>query len=144
MTVIRPYASDDYNEWRRMRSQLWPDQTEADMAAWLARTDAAVYVAVGAPGALCGFIEVGERSCADGCDTSPVAYVEGWYIDAGSRRQRIGARLIEAAEQWARDLGYREIASDTQLENTISQAAHQRLGFEETDRLVAYRKLLST
>jgi aminoglycoside 6'-N-acetyltransferase I len=140
--MIRPYTSDDYIEWRRMRTTLWPEQTEADMVAWLLRHDAAVFVAEGTPGHLCGFIEVGERSCADGCETSPVAYVEGWYVDDGARRQRVGARLIEAAEAWARDQGYRELASDTQLDNTISQTAHQRLGFEETERLVTYRKKL--
>lgn len=140
--MIRAYTSDDYLEWRRMRTALWPDQTEADMAAWLLRHDTAIFVADGAAGQLCGFVEVGERSCADGCDTSPVAYIEGWYVDGNARRQRIGARLIEAAEAWARDQGYSEMASDTEIDNTTSQAAHQRLGFEEADRLVVYRKKL--
>jgi aminoglycoside 6'-N-acetyltransferase I len=140
--VIRPYTSDDYVEWRRMRTALWPEQTEADMVAWLLRRDAAVFVAESTPGQLCGFIEVGERSYADGCETSPVAYVEGWYVDADSRRQRVGARLIEMAEAWAKDRGCRELASDTQIDNATSQAAHQRLGFEETERLVTYRKQL--
>lgn len=140
--MIRAYASDDYVEWRRMRTALWPDQTEADMAAWLLRRDTAVFVAEHAPGRLCGFVEVGERPFADGCDTNPVAYVEGWYVDADSRRQGVGTRLIEAAEAWARDQGYGELASDTQIDNTTSQAAHRRLEFEETERLVLYRKKL--
>lgn len=142
--VIRPYASEDYAEWRRMRTALWPDQTEGDMAAWLARNDTAVIVAVRTAGSLCGFVEVGERTNADGCESSPVAYVEGWWVDADVRRQRIGARLIEAAESFARSRGYRELASDTELHNVISQRAHERLGFEELDRVVLYRKVLST
>jgi aminoglycoside 6'-N-acetyltransferase I len=145
MTVaIRPYAAEDYAEWRRMRTALWPSQTEADMAVWLARSDTAVIVAVRAPGSLCGFVEVGERTNADGCESSPVAYVEGWWVDADVRRQRIGARLIEAAESFARSRGYRELASDAELDNTISQRAHERLGFEQLDRVVLYRKVLST
>ena len=44
--MVRPYAPEDYSEWRRMRTALWPDQTEDDMAAWLARSDTAVIVAV--------------------------------------------------------------------------------------------------
>jgi aminoglycoside 6'-N-acetyltransferase I len=145
--VVRPYAPDDDREWRRMRSALWPSQTAADMAEWLARSDTAVIVAVrasGSPGSLCGFVEVGERTNADGCDTSPVAYVEGWYVDADVRRQHIGARLIEAAESFARARGYRELASDTEWHNVVSQHAHRRLGFEELDRVVLYRKVLST
>jgi aminoglycoside 6'-N-acetyltransferase I len=140
--VIRAYTSDDYVEWRRMRTALWPDQTEDDMAAWMLNPDAAIFVAESAPGKLCGFVEAGERPYVDGCVTSPVAYVEGWYVDADARRQRVGARLIEAVEAWARAKGYRELASDTELNNVTSQAAHERLGFEETERLVLYRKTL--
>jgi len=68
--VIRPYASEDYAEWRRMRTALWPSQTEDDMAAWRARTDTAIIVAVRRTGSLCGFVEVGERTNADGCESS--------------------------------------------------------------------------
>lgn len=142
--VIRPYAAEDYAEWRRMRTALWPSQTEEDMAEWLARSDTAVIVAVRANRSLCGFVEIGERTNADGCETSPVAYVEGWYVDADMRRQRVGAQLIDAAEAFARGRGYRELASDTEWHNTVSQQAHRRLGFEELDRVVLYRKVLST
>jgi aminoglycoside 6'-N-acetyltransferase I len=142
--VIRPYAPEDYAEWRRMRTALWPGQTEDDMAAWLARSDTAVIVAVRATGSLCGFVEVGERTNADGCESGPVSYVEGWWVDADVRRQRIGARLIEAVESFARSRGYRELASDTETHNVISQRAHEQLGFKELDRLVLYRKDLST
>jgi aminoglycoside 6'-N-acetyltransferase I len=142
--VIRPYASADYAEWRRMRTALWPSQTEDEMAAWLARTDTAIIVAVRTTGSLCGFVEVGERTNADGCESSPVAYVEGWWVDDDVRRQRIGARLIEGAESFARSRGYRELGSDTETHNVISQRAHERLGFEELDRVVLYRKVLST
>jgi aminoglycoside 6'-N-acetyltransferase I len=142
--MIRTYRSEDYAEWRRMRSSLWPDQTDADMAAWLARPDATVIVAVRAIGSLSGFVEIGERTNADGCETSPVAYVEGWWVDADVRRQGIGAKLIEAAESFARSRGYRELGSDTELHNVISQRAHERLGFQDHDRVVLYRKVLST
>ena len=127
-----------------MRTALWPSQTEGDMAEWLERSDTTVIVAERAPGSLCGFVEVGERTNADGCESSPVAYVEGWYVDADVRRQRIGAQLIEAAEAFARSRGYRELASDTEWHNVVSQQAHRRLGFEELDRVVLYRKVLST
>ena len=140
--LIRPFAGPDAAEWKRMRSALWPDQTEADMVAWLARSDAAVLVADRSRGSLCGFAEVGERSYADGCVTSPVAYLEGWYVDPDVRRQSIGAQLVRAVEEWARARHYRELASDTQLDNLVSQAAHQRLGFEEAGRGVLYKKTL--
>jgi aminoglycoside 6'-N-acetyltransferase I len=140
--LVRVFDSADYSEWRRMRDALWPDQTAADMADWLARPDAAVLVAERTSGGLCGFAEVGARSIAEGCTTSPVAYLEGWYVDPDARRQGVGAALLRAVEAWARRAGHRELASDTGLTNQVSQQAHERLGFTEVERAVQYRKLL--
>jgi aminoglycoside 6'-N-acetyltransferase I len=125
-----------------MRTALWPGVAEADMSAWLSRSDAVVFVAERENGRLCGFAEAAERPYADGCDTSPVAYLEGWYVDPDVRAQKIGARLVAAVEKWARARGHRELASDTDLDNLASQQAHQRLGFAETERLVLFRKTL--
>jgi aminoglycoside 6'-N-acetyltransferase I len=142
---IRAYVLSDDREWLRMRCLLWPgDSPEAHqtlMAAWLARPDATVLMAEQPDGdGLAGFAEVGARPFADGCDTSPVAYLEGWYVDPDMRRQGVGAALIHAAEVWAREQGYREFASDALLDNADSQRAHESLGFIEVDRAVRYRK----
>lgn len=90
-----------------------------------------------------GFIEVDLRSHADGCDPSrPVGYIEGWYIVPADRRKRIGAKLVAAAEDWARHQGCTEMASDAWLHALDSQRAHEALGFEVVDRCVHYRKTL--
>lgn len=94
-------------------------------------------------GTLLGFLEVGLRSHADGCDpVRPVGYVEGWYVAGSHRRQGIGAQLLRAAEEWARSKGCREMASDALLENEVSQRAHQALGFTVAARSVLFRKSL--
>jgi aminoglycoside 6'-N-acetyltransferase I len=144
---IRFRQPSDDAEWLRMRRALWPDDSEAahqiDMAVWLARADAAVLVAERPDRqGLAGFTEVGTRLYADGCDTSPVAYLEGWYVDRDARRQGIGAALVRAAEVWARERGYREFASDALLNAIDSQRAHEALGFIEVERAVRYRKRL--
>ena len=125
-----------------MRTALWPEQTSEDMTAWRARTDAVVIVAERESGMLGGFAEIGERSVADSCISSPVAYLDGWWVDPDLRHQGVGAALIAAAEQWARRRGYTELASDTEFDNLVSQAAHERLGFIEVCRAVLYRKAL--
>ena len=95
-------------------------------------------------GALQGFIEVGLRSHADACDPSqPVGYIEGWYVVDSCRRQGIGARLLRAAEDWARGQGCKEMASDALLENSVSQQTHRALGYEVVGRSVLYRKSLA-
>lgn len=140
--ALRAFTAPDRAEWGRMRTALWPDQTESDMASWLARPDAVTFVAVRPDGRLCGFIEAGTRSYAEGCRSTPVPYVEGWYVDRDVRRSGIGTALVNAVEAWARAQGFRELASDADLANAPSQAAHRRLGFKEVDRAVHYRKLL--
>jgi aminoglycoside 6'-N-acetyltransferase I len=50
---------------------------------------------------------------------------------------------VAAAERWARERGYREMASDTQLGNRIGERAHRRLGFAEVERAIHFRKDLA-
>jgi aminoglycoside 6'-N-acetyltransferase I len=88
-------------------------------------------------------VEAQLRRYADGCDTSPVGYVEGWFVDSDARRGGIGAQLIAAVESWAISQGCLEMASDTQLQNHVSQAAHARVGYGEVERVIRYRKRLS-
>lgn len=127
-----------------MRDALWPGQStaerEADMRVWLARSDAAVFVCSRDSGGLCGFAEVGTRPYVDGCETSPVAFLEGWYVDPDCRGAGIGRALIDAVESWARRRGLRELGSDALLDNEAGRRAHERLGFIEVERAVRYRK----
>jgi aminoglycoside 6'-N-acetyltransferase I len=95
-------------------------------------------------GALKGFIEVGLRSHADGCDPArPVGFVEGWFVHEASRKQGIGRALMRSAEAWAREQGCLEMASDTWIDDERSLRTHQALGFEVVDRCVHFRKALS-
>jgi len=49
-----------------------------------------VYLAERSDGGLCGFLEASFRSRADGCESTPVGYIEGWYVDWDMRRQSVG------------------------------------------------------
>ena len=145
--LIRHAASADQSEWLRMRSALWPDcpleDHHSEMQAQLAApTRYAVFVIERDDGKLGGFLEAALRAYADGCRTSPVGYIEGWYVDADLRQQRWGSELVKAAEQWASDQGCTEMASDCELDNTVSFRAHLALGYEETDRVIQFRKSL--
>jgi len=135
-----------------LREALWPDtpaeQHARELAPLLDGTAAPTMplinlVAEADGGRLVGFVEAGLRSHADGCDPArPVGYIEGWYVAGDRRRRRIGRRLVAAAEEWARAQGCREMASDTWIDNTLSQHAHEALGYTIVDRCVHYRKIL--
>ena len=140
--MIREVRPADRAGYQRMRLLLWPDCADSDIDPWLARDDATTFVAERPDGTLCGFVEVGTRPYAEGCETSPVPYIEGWYVDDDGRRAGVGRSLLRAAEAWARARGHAEIASDASLENTVSHEAHRRCGYAEVERLVAFRKSL--
>lgn len=152
---VRPVYKPDRAEWVRMRTALWLDdgQNELvdDVAAFFATgtfrwseslLSWKVLVAERSAGGLCGFVEASIRPHVDGCSTRPVGYVEGWYVDPEVRRQGVGRRLVEAAERWATAQGCKEMASDAHLGNTVSHEAHKALRFEESERLVHFRKRL--
>ena len=143
---IRPIEAGDWDAWRRMSDALLPDENpdeyEPEMRALLAREDAAVFVAERADGSVCGYVEVGSRAYADGCRTSPVGYIEAWYVDPNVRRAGYGRMLLRAAEDWALARGYSEMASDALLDNKVSYDAHIRSGYAEVERIVQFRKPL--
>ena len=142
----RRYEDADWSEWLRLSRSLFPSDTpaedEAEMRAFLARNDGAVFVIERDGGGLAGFVEVGSRPYADGCATSPVGYIEAWYVDEDVRRAGHGRKLLAAAEEWARAMGFREMASDALLDNHTSHAAHLRSGYAEVERAVRYKKTL--
>lgn len=150
--TIRSAQLSDVPELSVLRATLWPDSPAETHAAELTAILAgkapgilpmAILVAPAPDGTLLGFLEVGLRSHADGCDWSrPVGYVEGWFVSLRARRQGIGAALLRAAEDWSRAHRCTEIASDTQMTNTLSQRVHQALGFEIAERAILFRKSL--
>jgi aminoglycoside 6'-N-acetyltransferase I len=135
----------------RMFFELWPEGPLAE------HQEEAALILAGAPPStmplvvlvaetddrVIGFIEVGLRSHADGCDTrQPVGFIEGWYVEPKQRGKGVGRVLMQAAEDWARSLGCRELASDTWIDHEPSQRAHDALGFEVVDRCVNFKKAL--
>ncbi len=107
------------------------------------RDPAAVFLAEDDEGRVVGFAEATLRSHAEGCVTSPVAYLEGWYVLATHRGCGVGTALLCAVEEWARREGCSELASDAELPNVTGAAAHRALGFAEVERIVCFRKSIA-
>jgi aminoglycoside 6'-N-acetyltransferase I len=148
---VRQANINDAAEIAAMCSLLWPDtpleqhrvETETLLKTRMCGTlPATVFVAQSGQ-KLSGFLQVGLRSHADGCDPShPVGYIEGWFVYESFRRQGIGSALVRAAENWARTLGCKEMASDTWSDGRNSLKAHEAQGFEIVDRCINLRKQL--
>jgi aminoglycoside 6'-N-acetyltransferase I len=149
---IRPAQLSDRDQLVRMREALWPKTPSEEHARELAlilegkavvTMPLMILVAEASDGILAGFLEVDLRSHADGCNSlRPVGYIEGWYVAEKDRHRGVGRKLLAAAEDWARRQGCVEIASDTWVDNELSQRVHEALGYEAVDRCVHYRKTL--
>jgi len=147
---IRRATKADADAWLAMRVALWPD-AEPDAlrgevtAFFAARSEPLmphqVFVAE-TDGKLAGMLELSLRPYVDGCDSSPVPFIEAWYVAPNLRRQGIGSALVKAAEQWAIAHCHTEMASDTLLDNREGERAHAALGFEEVERAIRFRKVL--
>ena len=153
MTIkVRQAHPSDQHELATMRELLWPDSSLEEHrheiesilhSGKYGTLPMAILVSQDEDGALTGFLEVGLRSHADGCDIAhSVGFVEGWFVHEASRKQGIGRALMQSAEAWARKQGCLEMASDTWIDDERSQLAHQALGFAVVDRCVHFRKQL--
>ncbi|WP_425479337.1 aminoglycoside 6'-N-acetyltransferase [Lysobacter enzymogenes] len=143
---MRAAVAADRAGWARLRAQLWPQQRLEDLAEelddWFEDARLAAFVAQDDDG-LCGFAEASLRSdYVNGTESSPVAFLEGWYVAPRRRGQGVGRALIAAVESWGRERGCRELASDALLDHLDSQRAHEACGFEETERVVYFRRKL--
>jgi len=151
-TCVRPARISDQAALAKLREALWPESTAKEHSQELAQILAGnapgtlpfvIFVAEASEGSLVGFLEAGLRSHAEGCDPSrSVGYVEGWYVAEEYRQRGIGKRLLAMAEDWAQSQGCVEMASDALIDNTLSQTAHERLGFQVVERSVHFRKAL--
>ena len=131
-------------DWLFLRAKLWPDADESehlrDMADISTRGHL-VLLAVDIDGRAVGFVEASLRvDFVNGTSSSPVAFLEGLYVEPTARRQGVSRALVAEVDRWAIRQGCSELASDSPIENTVAHAAHRALGFEEMERVVYFRR----
>lgn len=141
---VRKARDADRVDWFRMRVELWPDcagdRHELEIEQ-LTESGGIVLVAEEEGGKLRGFIEISiRRDHVPGASSTPIPYIEGWFVDEAVRGQGVGRQLVAAAEDWARTRGFDEIASDAVIDNEGSIRAHAALGFAEASREVHFIK----
>lgn len=131
-----------------MRQTIWPSRPgehAQEIALFFnanSKGPLAVLIARDEYGEAIGFAELSIRPYAEECYSGRVAYLEGWFVEATARRRGVGAALVKAAEEWGRSVGCTEFASDTEIENEVSVAAHKALGFSVAGRIICFRKSL--
>ena len=140
---IRLATHADKPAWLSMRQALWPDEPGVadELDTLLQRDNFQIWLAFDGATAV-GFAEASIRPFANGCESQPVPFLEGIWVAEGHRQRGIGRALVATVEAWAKGQGFHELGSDTWLDDRRSQQVHGRWGFEETERVVYFRKKL--
>ena len=125
---------------------IWPEHTLEELTGiikrYIASEDAAVFAET-ADGQYVGVALCCLRhDYVEGCETSPVGYLEGIGIHEAFRFRGIARKLLSECEQWAKEKGCREFASDCELTNMASLNFHLSVGFQEENRIICFKKTL--
>ena len=125
--------------------RMWahkPSELAAEFAVLTASSEAACFLAFDRDTPI-GFAQCQLRhDYVEGCETSPVGFLEGIYVAEGHRLSGTGRALLNACERWSREQGCTEFASDCELDNTVSHAWHMKNGFTEMGRTIWFAKKL--
>lgn len=143
---VRPAQAQDIAMWSALREALWPDVEGAGELAEISedfvRLDRAAFMAIAGDTGI-GLVEASLRhDYVNGTETSPVAFLESWYVRPDWRGRGVGRALVDAVVDWAREQDVHELASDAAFDNGAAHRAHAACGFTETERVVFFRRRL--
>ena len=144
--MIEKAKITDCQEAAEMAVEMWmdndPGELEEEFKALVQNPEAAIFL-YREEGQAVGFAQCQLRhDYVEGTKTSPVGYLEGIYVLPGFRGRGIAKALLNACEEWAREKGCREFASDCELDNTGSLAFHLAVGFREANRIICFARKL--
>ena len=144
--MIKKAGIEDSKTVAELAVQLWPgheiNDLEKEMINYIDSENGVVFIYfnenIGAGFAQCSL----RNDYVEGTKSSPVGYSEGIYVEAEHRKRGIGKKLLIQCEEWAKSKGCKEFASDCELNNTESLKFHLKIGFEEANRIICFKKNL--
>ena len=144
--MIKRAETRDAEALASLAIQMWTEHDPAELAeefrALLKKEDSACFLKYA------GDRPVAFAQCqlrhdyVEGTDSSPVGYLEGVFVEEGYRRKGFAEELLAACENWAKEKGCSEFASDCELDNVDSLRFHLAMGFEEANRIICFKKEL--
>ena len=142
---IRKASPADSMALAKLASCMWdhaPAELEGEFALLTASSEAACFLAVDGEKAVgCAQCQL-RHDYVEGCETSPVGFLEGIYVDETYRRSGVARALLSACEKWVKSVGCTEFASDCEIDNDDSLAWHLKNGFTEMGRTIWFAKKL--
>ncbi|KUR70123.1 aminoglycoside 6'-acetyltransferase [Novosphingobium fuchskuhlense] len=147
MTLIVLAGPEHLDGWAKLRHALWDEEPvvahREEAEEQLTVPERFLNLVALHDGAVVGFAEASIRhEYVNGCEDSPVLFLEGIFVAPEVRRQGLARRLVAAVADWGRARGCREFASDAWHDDRDSHAFHLAAGFAETERVVYFRQEL--
>ena len=130
MRFVRPMTPADVPAVAELAGQLgYPSTAEAVEHRFreLSERPAAAVLVATEDGAVVGWIHVSRVASLVASD---VALIGGLVVDEGHRSGGIGARLVEAAEAWAREHGARTMTVSSRVAREGAHRFYLREGYE--------------
>lgn len=145
---IIPADNSNLKDWIDLTLKLFPDETSEEVHETYQKylsDDSAMQKEIGfltqINRRIIAFMNISIRNdYVNGTDTSPVVYIEAIYVLEKYRGQGIARKLISRAEEFARERGITQIASDCLIENAASESFHKSCGFQEAERVICFVK----
>ena len=142
---IKTLSPEYLGQWVRLRQQLWPEHNAEqhlnEGLEILASAQHMSFVLINDEPAAIAFADAAIRhDYVNGCQTTPVVFIEGIYVEPQWCLKKCAKKLIRAIEQWGKAYGCTEIASYAELDNVSSHKMHQKLGFKVTEKVVFFQK----
>jgi aminoglycoside 6'-N-acetyltransferase I len=144
--TIEAFSSKNIKQLTELVLELWIDcdfKEELKYYQSLLDSESDICYLAKAKDSYIGFIHVSIRSeYVEGATGFPIAYIEGLYVKPNYQKLGIGKKLTLVGENWGRQKGCKQVASDAELDNLMSIDFHKNMGFEEANRVVCFVKEL--
>lgn len=144
--MIEKAAVKDAPVIAQMAAKMWNSHTVEELAkdfAGIIGQEESVIFWLSIDNRAVGFAQCHLRhDYVEGTDSSPVGYLEGIFVEQEFRHKGYAKDLLAKCEEWAKNKGCVEFASDCELDNAASLAFHLNMGFSEANRIICFTKRL--
>lgn len=145
--LIRKATLEDVPQLMSLAIQMWKSHTVEDLTKifceHIRKGKNIIFLAISEEH-IVGFAQCGLRfDYVEGTDSSPVGYLEGIFVLEEYKKRGYAKELLGECQNWAKDQGCLEFASDCELDNEDSLKFHLKMGFAEANRIICFTKRLT-
>ena len=145
--MIRKATLEDVPQLVSLAIQMWKSHTVEDLTKifceHIRKGKNIIFLAISEEH-IVGFAQCGLRfDYVEGTDSSPVGYLEGIFVLEEYKKRGYAKELLGECQNWAKDQGCLEFASDCEVDNEDSLKFHLKMGFAEANRIICFTKSLT-